>query len=158
MSLKNENWNENAAVWVTFGNGPQGFSQHRYILMHHSTVSPSWAEPTEKPLVMVLRVCPSCSVWRWQVWWVAVTQGLLWAASVAMPWLDWEWLEMPSWDCRSSAGCSTALPHPRPSWASLGAPFLPQPAAPHPQLPREPQLWTTPFTGIGHLHELPPGL
>lgn len=73
MSLRNGNWNENAAVWVTFGNGPWGFSQHRYILMHHSAVSPSWAEPIEKPLVTVLkeRVLPAlcggdkCRGWLW---------------------------------------------------------------------------------------------
>lgn len=141
MCLKNGNWNEIAAVWVTFF---QRFSQHRDILMHHLTVTSlpflSWTHRkafSDGPQI----VCPSCSVWRWQM------QGF----ALAMPWLGWEWLEMTNWDCRSSAMSQSCL-------CFLGAPFQPQQAAPHPQLPGAPQLQTAPFSVMGHLQELPPGL
>lgn len=108
MCLKNGNLNEIAAIWVTFF---QGFSPHRDILMHHLTV-------TSLPFLSCThtkafsdgpqRVCLSCSVWRWQM------QGF----ALAMPWLGCKWLETTSWDCRSSAGCSIALPCPRAACAS----------------------------------------
>lgn len=116
MCLKNGNWNEKATISITSRNGPQGFSQHRCIFMHNSSVASlpflSW-KPIEKPLVMVLKECPSCSVWRWQMQWVALSSQCGSALT---------WLRMVGHHQLGTAGAlpclSTTLPCPRSTCAS----------------------------------------
>lgn len=113
-------------------------------------VSLSWAESTEKPLVMVLKGCDKCSGWLWHK--VLVEQPV------------WHCLDLTESGWRPPAGTAGALLtavrlcHVPDLPVLLGCSFHPQQAAPHPRLPGAPQLCTTPFTVMGHLQELPPGL
>lgn len=118
MCVKNGNWNENATLWVTFRNGPQGFWQQDYILMHHSTV-------TSLPfLSWIDRKASSDGPQRvWQVQWVAVTQGFASSSrcGTALTWLrvagDHQLgLQELCWLQYDSAMSQTCL-------CSLGAPF-----------------------------------
>lgn len=64
----------------------------------------------------------------------------------------------PAGNCRSSAMSQYNSAMSQIYLCFLGAPFHPQQAAPHPQLPGALQLQTSPITVMVHLQELPPGL